>query len=436
MIKLLAFLLIFSPFLHAEDPIVVTLREDESLNIGCVPSTTDGSIPHPYEKGLENVFLSDIDLSGRLEIVSLENSDFQTSPDWVDYRNASHVVKMRLEEKKLVLKLFIDGRNEISLFSTPPLTGHLERDRRQVHALFDQFQKAVLGIPGIASTRILATVRSSNNKSELIEMDYDGNNFRKHFPSHPYIVTPTYVPPEKGMRTRGCFFVSYKTGQPKIYVGNLDSGANALFLPIRGNTFSPAVNPQGDRCAFICDVSGNPDLFIIPFSKKIGPVGKPIQILSASSGTQGSPAFSPNGKRVAFVSNQDGVPRIYVMDVPAPGTPMAMRQKTLISRLAREGTSPAWSPDGTKIAFSSGKRGERQIWVYDFLTGEENPVTSGPGSKENPSFAPDNFHLVYHMRDDTGSELYITDLLKRLPYQITVGTGEKRFASWEPLTMR
>ncbi len=53
-----------------------------------------------------------------------------------------------------------------------------------------------------------------------------------------------------------------------------------------------------------------------------------------------SPAWSPDGKRIAFVSNRGGYPQIYLMDAKGQG----------IQRLTYEGnynTHPTWSPRGT-----------------------------------------------------------------------------------------
>ena len=158
----------------------------------------------------------------------------------------------------------------------------------------------------------------------------------------------------------------------------------------------PAVSQQRDKVAFISDVTGNPDLFLQNFSPEKGAIGKPQQIFSARQATQGSPAFSPDGSRVAFVSDKDGSAKIYVIQIPEPGASLKDIKATLISKANRENSAPTWSPDGTKLAYCSKTSGDRQIWIYDFNTKKEKQITQGTGHKENPSWAPNSLHLVFN----------------------------------------
>ncbi len=57
-----------------------------------------------------------------------------------------------------------------------------------------------------------------------------------------------------------------------------------------------------------------------------------------------SPAWSPDGQRIAFSSNRDGHSGIYTVNVDG-GNLLRLTQRTY------ENLSPTWSPDGSKIAF-------------------------------------------------------------------------------------
>ena len=194
----------------------------------------------------------------------------------------------------------------------------------------------------------------------------------------------------------------------------------------------PAISPETDKVAFVNDITSNADLFLQPFRKDIGAVGKPQQIFSAQHATQASPTFSPDGKQIAFVSNKDGLPRVYVMKVPENRN----KQKTMPTRLLTkrnvESTAPAWSPDGHKVAYCSKTNGIRQIWMINLETGEEKQITNGPGHKENPSWAPNSLHLIYNSASEESSELYLTHIHHNRAVKISLGSGEKRFPCWEP----
>lgn len=68
------------------------------------------------------------------------------------------------------------------------------------------------------------------------------------------------------------------------------------------------------------------------------------------------PAWSPTGDRIAYTSNKNGNYDIWVKDLKSG------KQSRLTRNRAYDG-EPAWSPDGSKIAFISSRSGNREIWI-------------------------------------------------------------------------
>src|SRR5437868_1722235 len=68
--------------------------------------------------------------------------------------------------------------------------------------------------------------------------------------------------------------------------------------------------------------------------------------------------YSPDGTKIAFSSNADGNPEIYVMNADGSGI------KQLTDNSAID-WNPSWSPDGKKIAFTSGRDGDFDVYVMD-----------------------------------------------------------------------
>ncbi len=437
-----------SPSLGAEETMLVRLAtEVQRLPVYLTHfSCDDASVDDAYCMRLEKVLQFDIDHNGMAYILKATNerekfanaSTFDQAPRAADWKvlNAFYVIKVRVKDKKLQVRLFAANAGAIKSIEGLPVCGELARDRRQIHQLADTIYKALFEKDGIATTRILYTLKTKQGDkwgSEVWEADYDGENRRRLTSDSGYVVTPVYLPPKEGFATGSFLYVSYKTGQPKIYTQSLTDGAIPRRLTLlRGNQLMPVMTRQRDKLAFISDVTGNPDLFILPFSPEVGATGKPYQIFATHQATQGTPTFSPDGTQIAFVSNKDGSPRIYVMNVPAAGTSLKDIKATLLTKRNRESSAPAWSPDGTKIAYCSGTNGVRQIWVYDFVKREERQITQGPGNKENPSWAPNSLHLVFNSSDANACELYLINLNQADAVQISVGIGEKRFPSWEP----
>ncbi len=389
-----------------------------------------------YLDKLEQILRFDLDHNGSTALLP-SHKDLETlanrgpfdslgAPE--SWQKVFYVVKAKVSDKKLSVRLLSVNSQTVKAVDTIVLTGDLSQDRKKIHKLSDTLHKELFGKEGIASTRFIYTVKTQNSTtkkwlSDIWEADYDGGNARQLLREAGYAVTPTYIPSSGGF-----LYVSYLNGQPKIYIA--EKGAAKRLTMMRGNQLMPAVSRQRDKIAFISDITGNPDLFIQPFSIESGAIGKPQQIFAAHKATQGSPAFSPDGKKIAFVSNKDGSPRIYLIAIPAPGTSLNGIKAQLITKLSRESTAPAWSPDGSKLAYCAMTGGVRQIWIYDFEKRQERQVTDGAGNKENPTWAPNSLHLIYNSTGYSGSELYLINLNQPQAKKISSGSGEKRFPNW------
>lgn len=344
----------------------------------------------------------------------------------------AYVLRLQVEEKKMQAAIFNTQTGSLKTFQDIALSGELDKDRRQIHKLADAVYKALFDREGIAHSRILFSYQSNSHNSdqwvsEIWECDWDGANATQITKEGSYCVTPVLLPFSHKYANDAFLYVSYKNGQPKIFLASLKDRVGKPLINLRGNQLLPAISQQRDKVAFICDASGRTDLFLQPFYPESGGVGKPVQLYSHPRSTQASPTFSPDGSKIAFVSDKDSGMRIYVI----PTTPSEKRpQAVMISKQNRENTCPAWSADGTKLAYSAKTNGIRQIWIYDFGKGEEWQLTSGSGNKENPAWAPDSRHIIFNSTDGHTSELYIVNLSQPEALKISRGSGKKHYPTW------
>ena len=344
----------------------------------------------------------------------------------------AYVLGVQVEEKNINAAIFNTQTGSLKTFQGISLTGELDKDRRQIHKLADAVYKALFNREGIAYSRILFAYQlkplgSSAWVSEIWECDWDGANAKQITKEGSYSVTPVLLPASRKYGSGAFLYVSYKKGQPKIFLASIQDAVGKPLIHLRGNQLLPAITQQRDKVAFICDVSGRTDLFLQPFYPETGGVGKPVQLYSHPRSTQASPTFSPDGSKIAFVSDKDSGMRIYII----PTTPSEKRaQAVMISKQNRENSCPAWSPDGTKLAYSAKTNGIRQIWIYDFGKGEEWQLTSGPGNKENPAWAPDSRHIIFNSTEDHTSELYVVTLNQPEALKISQGAGKKHYPTW------
>jgi hypothetical protein len=101
--------------------------------------------------------------------------------------------------------------------------------------------------------------------------------------------------------------------------------------------------------------------------------------LTNNSARDESPAWSPDGLKIAFVSTRDGNREIYVMNVD--GT-----NQTRLTTNSAEDNHPDWSPDGTQIAFMSNRDGHDQIYVMNADGSDQHNISDNAYSERLPDW--------------------------------------------------
>ena len=113
-----------------------------------------------------------------------------------------------------------------------------------------------------------------------------------------------------------------------------------------------------------------------------------------------SPAWSPDGTRIAFSSNGDGDPEIYVINAQGSGT----------AQLTNDGATdvhPAWSPDGARIAFASTRDGNGEIYVINADGSDVERLTSSGDTDVHPAWSPDGTRIAFMSYRDGNWEIVV-----------------------------
>ena len=237
----------------------------------------------------------------------------------------------------------------------------------------------------------------------------------------------------------------------QIYVMNADGSDLRLLtdgVPGVINRY-PAFSPDGSRLAFIRYEPKDRGFSL----SVVGVDGGGLQVLLSSSGIMGEPAWSPDGSKIAFIRGQDMTAegaaylapcgsQIYVVDV--------FTRKDTNLTLGAGGTDPSWSPDGTRIAFSSYRDGSYEIYTMDPNGNDVQRLTYTAWAEAEPAWSPDGKKIAYaaHLRqqevvcgfiptgrpgptDDEASNIYVMDAdgANQTKLEITVGGIEP---AWSP----
>ncbi len=109
-----------------------------------------------------------------------------------------------------------------------------------------------------------------------------------------------------------------------------------------------------------------------------------------------SPAWSPDGRRVAYVSFENDNSEVFVQVLRT-----GARQR--VSARAGINSAPAWSPDGRKLALTLSKgRGDLDVYVLDLSNQMLSRLTSGPAIDTEAEWSPDGKY-VYFTSDRGGA---------------------------------
>jgi len=129
-----------------------------------------------------------------------------------------------------------------------------------------------------------------------------------------------------------------------------------------------------------------------------------------------SPAWSPDGQRLAYVSFEDKKPVVYVQNL-ADGTRRA------VAKFRGSNSAPTWSPDGRRLAVTLSKDETSQIYMLDLMTGAATRFTRGGALDTEPVFSPDGNWLFFTSNRGGTPQIYKASLVDGSVNRVTFEGG-------------
>ena len=184
------------------------------------------------------------------------------------------------------------------------------------------------------------------------------------------------------------------SGSFEIWAMRQDGGNDHQVTHLGGFAIFPDFSPDGTRIAFSGSEGTDPndEIYVVD-----APTGGSLEQLTSCAGYGAGcfndyPAWSPDGSKIAFIhaddTDADGNPvneQVWVMQSNGTGA------HALTSAAVPHDQVPDWSPDGRRIAFSGGPFGSEGIWVMNADGSHQVQLTGCAASDPQPCATGDDF---------------------------------------------
>ena len=303
----------------------------------------------------------------------------------------------------------VDAKSQANLLAKAYSGGS---PRSQAHALANDIVFAITGKKGIGNTKIAFRMEKNGGRNaEIYVADFDGHGATAITADNSLVAGPAWVPGQRRL-----VYASWMSGPTYTFVQDLTTGERHVWSRQPGNNYSPAVSPDGRKVAVIMTKTGNPELFV----GNIDGTGLE-RLTNTPKEAESGPCWSPDGSRICYVSGHGGRPALFTVSANG-GTPKRLNVGYVLSV-----TEPDWSPDG-KFIIASQQAGATnfELILVPADGGEGKALVTG----EDPSWAGNSRTVIFTQRKNNKRVLSILDVPTKRVKDVAQISGSCSQPSW------
>lgn len=202
------------------------------------------------------------------------------------------------------------------------------------------------------------------------------------------------------------------------------TGQTRLTVDLKQAGWGPAVSPDGQKIAFCSWSTDNPDrkpqLFLMNAD------GSHWVQLTHNNRSNMLPAWSPDGTRIAFISQTGNPNTADVYLINADGT-----NETRLMATPKQEYGVTWSPDGKQIAFGSAMDGTWQIYLMA-MDGSKKLTKLPSGGGNSPAWSPDGTKIAFTSNRAGAEDIYVMNADGSDVRRLTSNGADNYHPSWSP----
>jgi len=230
-----------------------------------------------------------------------------------------------------------------------------------------------------------------------------------------------------GISETKIYFVSTRSGTKEIWAMDYDGENQHQVTHLGSISLSPRISPDNSRIAFasLAKEGWAIRMYSLDLGRLVSFPG------GSADGSNQSPAWAADGSKVAFSSARSGDPEIWVADASGGN----LRKLT---SFRGPDVSPTWNPrTNAQLAWVSGRTGLPQIYIMDQDGANIQRMTDG-GYAISPSWSPSGDMLTFSWNRKYGpgapggQDIYVMDIASKRWMQLTHDAGSNDFPCWAP----